>query len=119
MNFLSDHDVFGTTVRLLRDAGHNVTTASEAGLAAAKDEQILQVAQANRRILLTRDRDFGQLVFVSGAGGGIIYLRMLPGDQQSVHAELMNVLDSYSEDKLYSSFVVVEPGRHRIRELKP
>jgi hypothetical protein len=36
-----------------------------------------------------------------------------------VHAELERVLTLYSEQELQSSFVVIEPGRHRIRKLGP
>jgi hypothetical protein len=36
----------------------------------------------------------------------------------AVHAELKRVLGLYSPDKLLASFVVVEPGQHRIRSLE-
>jgi hypothetical protein len=45
----------------------------------------------------------------------VIYLRILPSDIDEVHAELKKVLESYGEDELAKSFVVVEKGRHRIR----
>jgi len=86
----------------LRDAGHDVKTAAELGLAQAEDLQLLQTAQSIRRILLTRDRDFGQLVFIANAGGGVIYLRMLPEEQQAVHAELINVLNKSTEVSWFS-----------------
>jgi hypothetical protein len=35
-----------------------------------------------------------------------------------VHAELKKVLETYSEDELAKSFVVVEKGRHRIRKIE-
>ncbi len=65
---------------------------------------------------MTRDRDFGALVFVQGSGPGVIYLRVLPSTQNAVHAELDRVLTLYSEQELQASFVVIEPGRHRIRK---
>jgi predicted nuclease of predicted toxin-antitoxin system len=66
---------------------------------------------------VTRDRDFGALVFVQGSGPGVIYLRILPSTQDAVHAEFERVLTLYSEVELQESFVVIEPGRHRIRKL--
>jgi predicted nuclease of predicted toxin-antitoxin system len=68
---------------------------------------------------MTRDRDFGGLVFVQGSGPGVIYLRILPSTQDAVHAELERVLTLYSDVELQGSFVVIEPGRHRIRRLGP
>jgi predicted nuclease of predicted toxin-antitoxin system len=83
----------------------------------AENTELLRVAHEQGRIFLTRDRDFGALVFVQGSGPGIIYLRLLPSTQNSVHAELERILTMYSEPELQAAFVVVEPGRHRIRKL--
>ena len=40
-------------------------------------------------------------------------------DQDAVHAELERVLKLYDERQLQSSFVVIEPGRHRMRKVGP
>ena len=47
MNLLSDHDVFGATVRFLRAAGHDVLTAAELGLSHADDTDLLLRARAH------------------------------------------------------------------------
>lgn len=80
---------------------------------------MLRIAQEQDRILVTRDRDYGGLVFVLRSGAGVIYLRMLPSTQDLVHSELERVLTSHSEEELRESFVVVEPGRHRTRRIAP
>src|SRR5262249_27023306 len=116
MKFLADQDVYATTIRFLSGLGHDVVTASQLGLAQATDAELLRVAHEQGRIVITRDRDFGGLVFVQGSGPGLIYLRILPSTQVSVHAELERVLTLYTEQELQASFVVVEPGRHRIRK---
>jgi predicted nuclease of predicted toxin-antitoxin system len=117
MKFLTDQDVYAITVRFLNGLGHDVVTASQLGLAQAEDAQLLQTAQQQGRILITRDRDFGGLVFIHGGGAGVIYLRMLPSTLNAVHSELERVLTLYSEQELQSFFVVIEPGRHRVRRL--
>lgn len=117
MKFLADQDVYAATVRFLCGLGHDVSTAGQLGLAQADDADLLREAHQQGRIFVTRDRDFGALVFVQGRGPGVIYLRILPSTQASVHAELERVLTLYSEAELQTSFVVVEPGRHRIRKL--
>ena len=119
MRLLADQDVYAATIAFLRDLGHEVTAAAELGLARAEDAALLRVAHERDRILLSRDRDFGRLVFAEGAGAGVIYLRVLPSTQNAVHAELERVLTFYSEQELQDSFVVVEPGRHRIRRPSP
>jgi predicted nuclease of predicted toxin-antitoxin system len=119
MKFLADQDVYATTVKLLRDLGHDVVTASELGMAQAEDTELLRVAHEQDRIFVTRDRDYGGLVFVQGSGPGVIYLRLLPSTLRAVHSELERVLALYSEQELQGSFIVVEPGRHRKRNPSP
>ncbi|HEX9387585.1 MAG TPA: DUF5615 family PIN-like protein [Anaerolineales bacterium] len=115
MKFLLDQDVYALTKNFLREQGYDVVTASELGLSRALDSELLKTAGEQERIFVTRDRDYGNLVFLHHAGSGVIYLRILPADMNEVHAELKKVLDSYTEDELARSFVVVEKGRHRIR----
>jgi predicted nuclease of predicted toxin-antitoxin system len=115
MKFLSDQDVYAATVRFLSGLGHEVVSAAQLSLAQADDAELLRIAHEQSRLFITRDRDFGGLVFVQGDGAGVIYLRMLPSTQNTVHAELERTLALYSEQELQGSFVVIEPGRHRIR----
>jgi predicted nuclease of predicted toxin-antitoxin system len=117
MKFLMDQDVYGATTRHLKNSVHDVLTAHEAGLSRANDEELLKEAQQQGRILITRDRDFGSLVFIEALGSGVIYLRILPSTAGAVHAELDRVIQSYSEKALCQAFVVVEPGRYRFRRL--
>lgn len=117
MRFLLDQDVYAVTARFLRELGHDVSLAAEIGDSQVSDSDLLRTAQERQRIFITRDRDFGSLVFVQDIRVGVIYLRLQPTTLTSVHQELENILASYSEDQLRSAFVVVEPGRHRFRRL--
>ncbi len=115
MSFLLDHDVYAIAARLLRRLGHDVVTVGKLGLSQAEDEELLAVAQSQNRIFVTRDSDFGHLVFVRGLGAGVLYLRMLPSMQNAIHRELELVLAKYKETDLIRTFVVIEPGKHRFR----
>jgi len=117
MRFLLDHDVYLATARFLESLHHDVVQVAQIGLSRATDAHLLRVSQENKRILITRDRDFGALVFVNLMGSGVIYLRLLPSTLISVHEELKRVLNSYNEEELRKSFVVVEAGGHRFRRL--
>ncbi len=117
MRLLLDHDVYGATARFLTDVGHEVVQVAQIGLAQAADEDLLKVAQDQSRLFVTRDRDFGGLVFVNAVGTGVLYLRILPSTQSAVHRELERVLASYAEEELRNAFVVIEPGGHRFRKL--
>ena len=117
MRILTDQDVYKKTIDFLRAIGHDVWTASEVGLSTASDEEILLYAKKHGCILVTRDRDFGHLVFVRGMKVGVLYLRMTPTTVDEVHRELARVLAKYTFSELRSSFVVVEAGRHRFRRI--
>ena len=117
MRFLLDQDVYALTARFLSNLEHDVVTVAQIGYARTDDSDLLRIAQEQDRIFVTRDRDFGGLVFIKELGAGVIYLRILPSTQNSVHTELKRVLQSYSEEELKHAFVVIEPGRHRFRKL--
>jgi len=117
MRFLLDQDVYATTARFFAGLGHDVIQVAQLGLTQADDEELLKVAQEQNRIFVTRDRDFGGLVFVKVLGSGVLYLRVLPSTQNSVHKELERVLNMYAEEELRKAFVVIEPDGHRFRRL--
>ena len=86
------------------------------GMSRADDTELLATAAREQRLFVTRDRDFGNLIFVERKRGGVIYLRIEPSTVNVVHAELENVLNRYTEEQLRKAFVVIEPGRHRFRQ---
>ena len=116
MKLLPDQDVYAATARFLTSLGHDVVRVAQIGLSQANDSHLLKVAQEQGRIFVTRDRDFGGLVFVRGLGAGVIYLRILPSTRDSVHKEFERVLRIYPQAELMKAFVVIEPGRHRFRK---
>jgi predicted nuclease of predicted toxin-antitoxin system len=115
MRLLLDQDIWDITAQFLEEAGYDVVPVDQLGLARAKDSDLLQIAQNLGRIFITRDRDFGGLVFVEKLGAGVLYLRILPSTQQAVHRELARVLAQYSTEELLSAFVVIEANGHRFR----
>ncbi len=88
MKFFADQDVYEATVRRLLALGHDVLRAREAGLSRADDDELLRHAHAEGRIMVTRDKGFGQLVFLWGQSHpGVILLRMEPTTLNAVHRE--------------------------------
>jgi predicted nuclease of predicted toxin-antitoxin system len=113
MRFLADESCDFAVVRALRAAGHDVLAIGEVARG-AKDTEVIRLAQAEGRVLLTEDRDFGRLVYAGGqAGAGVVFLRFpAPARRQAPAAVLQLV--SRSAGRLPTSFVVLEPGRARI-----
>jgi predicted nuclease of predicted toxin-antitoxin system len=62
MRFLADEGVDGSIVGAARDDGHDVRWMAEE-LEGTKDDVILEAAVRDARILITEDKDFGELVY--------------------------------------------------------
>ena len=116
MRFLTDQDVYQTPISYLKNLGHDVIRAKDIGFERASDNDILERAAKDQRILITRDKDFGALTFVSRINSsGIILLRITPDTINSVHEELSRLLNEHPEGNFKHTFIVIEPGCHRIR----
>jgi predicted nuclease of predicted toxin-antitoxin system len=66
MRFLADESCDFAVVRALRTDGRDVLAVSEFRQRSI-DEEVLQLAISQKRILLTEDKDFGRIVFASPA----------------------------------------------------
>jgi len=96
----------------LRDAGHDVAWIREDD-PGAQDAAVLQRAQAEDRVLVTFDKDFGELAFRSRlpASSGVILWRIRAPSAQHVAETAKRVLASRTDWQ--GHFSVVED--HRIR----
>ena len=75
MLFLADESCDFAVVRALRSAGHEIVAVAEVS-PRADDDALLELARREQRILLTEDKDFGQLVYAderaTGAANGLM-----------------------------------------------
>jgi predicted nuclease of predicted toxin-antitoxin system len=79
MGFLANENFPAASVRRLRAAGHDVAAVIETD-PGAKDPVVLSLAARERRVLLTFDRDYGELIYRRGlpAPLGVVHLRFAP-----------------------------------------
>jgi predicted nuclease of predicted toxin-antitoxin system len=113
VKILLDTCVWGGACKVLRDAGHDVVWAGE-WPEDPGDDEILARAQREGRILVTLDKDFGELVFLEGKTHcGIIRLVDLSAKEQARVCSL--VLLQHGKELTLGAIVTAEPGRLRIR----
>jgi predicted nuclease of predicted toxin-antitoxin system len=62
VRLLIDQILAARVAARLRDAGHDVVHVAERGMAAADDDQVLGLAVAEARVLVSEDTDFGALL---------------------------------------------------------
>lgn len=116
MRIIVNENVSGSVIRALRDRGHDVLSVKES-MRSESDESVLARAQAEQRVVITHDKDFGELAFRHGlpASCGVVLLRLSGTDPQSDNRRAVDALESRSDWE--GHFAVVEEHRIRIRPL--
>jgi predicted nuclease of predicted toxin-antitoxin system len=113
LRFLADESCDFAVVRALRAAGYDVLAVSEV-TQRSNDRQLIEQAYRERRIVLTEDKDFGWLVFVTHADSAGIILIRFPGDARQTLVQMVRQLVLEHGQQLPSAFVVVQPGHIRV-----
>ncbi len=117
MKFLVDESVEFPVVTFLRSIGHDVVSVAE-DFPSVRDTEVLAAARRTKRILLTNDKDFGELIFLHGlAHRGVILLRLFIEDAQSKINSVQKLLEIHGED-LLENFTVVTPNAVRMRRTR-
>ena len=117
LRFLADESCDFGVVRVLRSAGYDVVALTEITTRSVDDEVIAQSYDENR-ILLTEDKDFGQLVFASRADSAGVILIRFPGNARKALQETVIKLIQEQGNEIRNAFVVVQPGHIRVRRNK-
>jgi len=120
MDFLADEDFPGIAVHWLRDSGHDVVWA-RTDMPDAPDSALLAAAQRENRIVLTCDKDFGELAFHRGlpSAAGIVLFRFVPSSPLAFLARVQDLFDAEDRVGFRTAFCVVEADRVRVRPLGP
>jgi predicted nuclease of predicted toxin-antitoxin system len=114
MRFLIDESADARMAAYLRNQGHDVTVIAQDYPASLKDAEILRIAVAEERILITFDRDFGELVFSHGhPHAGVLYFRLGPIDLLTEISRLDHVLATHADH--LNRFLVVTRRGVRVR----
>lgn len=95
MRFIADENVPLPSVRLLRNAGHDVLVIAfeSPGI---EDSDVMDRTRREGRILLTLDSDYHQMVFVEGQSApiGIVHFRIVPQSPHVPGQRLLELLDA-------------------------
>ena len=115
MKLLADESVDHPIVVQLRREGHEVLSIAELS-PSITDREVLERANAEQALLLTGDKDFGELVFRQGLlHYGVVLLR-LSGAPAAEKASLVSGVFRDHAEKLPAAFTVVSRSMVRIRQ---
>ncbi len=113
--FLADEGVDKPIVMALRNASFDVSYILETH-PGAEDSFILESAFYEQRILITQDKDFGELVYrLKQVHYGVLLIR-LQGYVPELKAEIITSLITKHKSELTGSFIVIQPRAIRIRK---
>ncbi len=116
MRIKVDENIGRSGVDLLRQAGQDVMTVREQGLAGAADEVVFQACVAEGRTLITLDRDFGQVPrFPPKQTAGIVILELGgPASLRRLRDRLRDFLALAATRSVSGELWIIEPGRVRV-----
>lgn len=116
MRSLADENFPRAAILALEAAGHDIAWIG-AATPGATDADVLAQAAREQRILLTFDKDFGELAFASRLPGtaGVVLFRVPMPKASEAGRRLAELIDARRDRA--GHFSVVEPGRIRMRLL--
>ena len=113
LRFLADESCDFGVVRALRADGYDVLAVSEV-TSRSDDRRLIEQAADEGRVLLTEDKDFGWLVYVSQvASPGVILIRFPGNARETLAQAVMQTVRQHGE-QIIGAFVVIQPGYIRI-----
>ena len=117
MKFLADAHISVEMVAMLRDLGHDCTDGSSIP-PRLPDLDVLQLAASKSRVVITADKDFGELVFSHGIDcPGVVLIRVELAHEKDRVAQVRSVWTTVMS-RLPGSFVTVTASRVRARPLR-
>lgn len=116
MRILANENVTRTVIESLRAKGHDVLSVKES-LRGEKDEAILAKAQSEQYLVLTHDKDFGELAFRFGLPSecGVILVRLSGTNRDADNQRVLDAIESRSDWP--GHFSVITEDRIRMRQL--
>jgi predicted nuclease of predicted toxin-antitoxin system len=115
VNLLADENIDQQIVERLRQEGHSVLYVAEME-PGISDDAVLERANEQSALLVTADKDFGELVFRQGlVHSGVVLLR-LAGLSPDARAGIVADVLREHEAELAGAFSVISPGTVRIRQ---
>ena len=116
MRLLADECCDAGLVRALRAAGYDVQSIAE-DAPGVSDDAVLAQAERDQRVLLTEDKDFGELAFFRARRAfGIVLVRIAPEYRSIKSQRVLHALTQYV-DRLAGGYLVVQKDKTRFRPL--
>ena len=116
MNFEADENIDTEIIDHLRNAGYDIFSISEE-FPGVPDEDVIEITNKNNAILLTADKDFGELVFRKGEViKGVVLVRIFGVSQLEKKEMVLDAFNNHAED-FAQRFTVITKKKIRIKPM--
>jgi predicted nuclease of predicted toxin-antitoxin system len=114
---LADENIFRELIEALRQNGYEVFSIFEKHRGIS-DISISKLSLEPPLIILTEDKDFGNLIFEQRIEvTGVIFLRFLNTERDLIVSEVLNFLSTQTLDSLKGYFVTITPNNVRVKKI--
>ena len=118
MKILADMGVSMSTVKSLREHGFDTIHLLEENLERLPDVKIIEKAKHEKRLIITFDLDFGDLLALSQDSlPTVILIRLKNANPKAVTPKLLSILVNHRDDLEAGSIVTLTENRIRVRKL--
>ncbi len=118
LSLLADENIDQRLVSSLRLAGISVYSVAESSTGIT-DEEAMRLSEDLGALILTDDKDFGEIVFRKQRScPGVVLLRLAGVDYSRKADQVIQVINRYGSEMI-GKFVVITAERVRIRKLLP
>jgi len=117
MNFLLDENISPKTANFLKELGHDAIHLRDINLKGATDDEVIKYAKKHELVLITIDRDFGNILdYPPESHPGIIRLKLRYMPPRIVNSVLRIFLTELNPQDIYGNLAIVEENRYRLRK---
>jgi len=119
VKFFLDENIPNSSIEVLEELGYEVEHARTAGFKGSSDDEIARYAKEEEAILVTRDLDFGNVLwYPEGSHHGVLIIR-LPHDYtaKQITEKIKEFVEKIEVEKLVGHITILELGRYRMREI--
>lgn len=118
MKFLADMGISPKTVQWLINQGYDAIHLLDEGLEKLPDEKILDKAQAEKRVILTVDLDFGTLLAIAKTPfPSVVIFRLNNASRDVIETRFQVVLEKCLQDLEAGAILSVDDEKIRVRYL--
>ena len=113
---IADENIDQALISFLRQKEYEVLSVRE-NHAGISDNQVVELVKSHKGVLITEDKDFGELVFAHGISGvAVVFLRYNKSELEEIERRLMVVLTDHYPKK-DNFFITITNSKTRLTKL--